>query len=196
MAVLAARAPPRRKGRPPAVHVAAAALLAAAAGLPAGQAGAQGAVEYAVKANYLYKFGPFVGWPPRAFHSPAAPFVVCVVGSDPFGPTLDEAVRGQTVEGRAVRVRRLAAVSADDGCNVAYIGRSQAQSPAEAMRQLRDAPVLTVTDQSAGVDGGIVHFVVREGRVRFTLSLSAARASGLVLSSKLITLAVAVEGGS
>jgi hypothetical protein len=169
--------------------------LAALLLLPAA-AQAQGGVEYAVKANYLYKFGPFVAWPPRAFATPASPFVVCVVGADPFGAALDEAVRGQTVNGRAVRVRRLAAVSAGDGCQVAYIGRSSAQSAGEALRLLQGAPVLTVTDERSGIDGGVVHFVLRDGRVRFTLDLAAARAAGLALSSKLITLAVAVVGGA
>src|SRR3546814_20979696 len=29
------------------------------------------ALEYAVKATYLYKFGPFIGWPATAFESPS-----------------------------------------------------------------------------------------------------------------------------
>lgn len=172
-----------------------AAILAAGLLLSPAPASAQTAVEYAVKANYLYKFGPFVQWPPRAFPSPAAAFDVCVVGADPFGGALDEAVRGQTVNGRPVRIRRMGAISADDGCNVAYIGRSGAQSASEALRTLRGEPVLTVTDERAGVDGGVVHFVVRGGRVRFELDVAAARANGLAISSKLLALAIAVRRG-
>jgi len=52
------------------------------------------AFENAVKASYLYKFAPFVQWPPAALGASAAPFTICVAGSDPFGPALDEAVRG------------------------------------------------------------------------------------------------------
>ncbi len=153
-------------------------------------------LEYAVKANYLYKLGPFVVWPTGAFAGPDAPFNVCVVGSDPFGKALDDAVRGQTVGGHPVAVRRLQQVTKETDCHVLYLGRAGAQRPAEVLRLLRDAPVLTVTDQQQGVEGGIVHFVLQSGRVRFAIDPQAAQASGLVFSSKLLGLAIApVRGG-
>lgn len=191
MALLAAR---RRRPRPRRSRFRLTGSALAAVLLQAPIASAATSLEYAVKANYLYKFGPFVDWPPRAFASPASPFIVCVVGEDPFNGALDEAVRGQTVNSHPVKIRRLQAVSSPDGCNVAYIGRGGAQGPAEALRALRGAPVLTVTDQSTGVDGGVIHFVLKDGRVRFALNMAAARDNGLAISSKLITLAVAVEG--
>jgi hypothetical protein len=165
---------------------------AACAALPPAPSQAQ-SLEAAVKANYLYKFGPFVEWPPRAFASPASPFEVCVLGRDPFGSALDQAVQGQTVEGRAIRVRRLAAVSAANGCQVVYIGASSDQTASEMVRALRGAPVLTVSDKGAASEA-IVQFVVRDGRVRFALNLTAARANGLVISSKLQRLAIAING--
>lgn len=152
-------------------------------------------LEYAVKANYLYKFAPFVEWPPRAFAAAGAPFTVCVFGEDPFGRALDEAVRGQTVAGRPVVVRRLQAAAAAPACNVLYVGRSRTQAPGDVLRITHGAPVLTVTDDRQGVGGGIVHFVLRGGRVRFSLDLAQARSSGLVLSSKLLSLAVPRNGG-
>ena len=43
--------------------------------------------EYDVKAAYLYKFTKFVEWPEAAFASAEAPFVIGVIGRDPFaGP--------------------------------------------------------------------------------------------------------------
>ena len=57
----------------------------------------QGSLERAIKATYLYKFGPFVEWPNGAFSSPVAPLNICIVGNDPFGAILDQAVAGQRV---------------------------------------------------------------------------------------------------
>jgi hypothetical protein len=152
------------------------------------------ALEYAVKANYLYKFGPFVGWPSDAFANAGSPFKVCVLGEDPFGAALDEATRGQTVAGHPVVVRRLQGVSVNPDCHVVYVGRSRAQKPAEVLRMLRDQPVLTVTDEGQGVTGGIIHFVLRDGRVRFEIDTGAAQVSGLALSSKLLGLAAPPRG--
>ena len=163
--------------------------LAMAGALPAGAADSP-SLEYAVKANYLYKFGPFVDWPAEAFAGPAAPFSVCVAGEDPFGAALDEAIKGQTIQGRPVAVRRLTAVVGDNGCQVLYLGRSRTQTTADALRAVRTAPVLTVTDERLGATGGIVHFVLRDGRVRFAINPTAAQLAGLTLSSKLLALSV------
>ena len=169
------------------------ALLAAAASAVRAQGSS---LEYAVKANYLYKFAPFVEWPTQTFDAPNSPFAVCVSGQDPFGDTLDTAVRGQTVGGRPVVVRRLAVVPDRPPCQVLYLGRSRNQSPASILALTRGEPVLTVTDQDQGSSGGIVQFVLRDGRVRFALDVARARAAGMTLSSKLQTLAVSLKGGS
>ncbi|MBV9509392.1 MAG: YfiR family protein [Caulobacteraceae bacterium] len=55
---------------------------------------------------------------------------------------------------------------------------------------LKGAPVLTVTDEDEGIHGGIVHFLIKDGRVRFSIDNAAAQPSGLELSSKLRLLAV------
>lgn len=166
--------------------VAALAMLAAWA-LPIG-AGAQ-SLEWAVKASFLYKFAPFVEWPASAFPAPSSPFNICVFGADPFGDLLDQAARGQTVAGHPVAVRRIESVQGRIDCQIVFVSRSRQPSPAEALRALRGLPILTVTDARQGIDGGIIHFVVRDGRVRFTIDNGLARAGGLVLSSKLLALA-------
>jgi hypothetical protein len=169
--------------------LAAALSLALAGPTPVGAADGP-SLEYAVKANYLYKFGPFVDWPEDTFTGPAAPFNVCIAGEDPFGAALDEAIKGQSVQGRPVAVRRLTTVAGESGCQVLYLGRSKTQTTVEALRVVRAEPVLTVTDERLGGAGGIVHFVLRDGRVGFSLNPAAAQSAGLTLSSKLLALSV------
>jgi len=169
--------------------VAAAVLLA----VPAGGEQAP-SLEWAVKASYLYKFAPFIDWPPAAMPADGSPFRICVVGQDPFGPILDAAVRGQEVEGHPIAVQRMDAIDADsrDGCRIVYAGQPTTQPTAATIQALAGAPVLTVTDQSRGVDGGMIQFVIEHGRVRFVVDERAASASGLQISSKLLALAVRV----
>jgi hypothetical protein len=185
----------------PAGRFGAAAALAVAAflGLFSSTARAQAsgpALEYAVKANYLYKFGPFVSWPDGAFASGASPFNICVLGQDPFGRVLDDAVAGQAVGGHPIAVRRPAAGAyAAAGCHVVYVGRPHGKSVPDVLRTLRSVPVLTVTDQRNGGGSGIIHFVLRDGRVRFALDARAAQANGMTLSSKLQALATPLRAG-
>jgi YfiR/HmsC-like len=151
-----------------------------------------GALEYAVKATYLYKFIPFVEWPSGAFATPSSPVVLCVAFYDPFDGILDRAVAGQRVGERAVVVRRLATVDRGSGCHILYLGGTPAI--AEALETLRGAPVLTVTDSiESPAMKGIINFVTENNRVRFEIDARAAAEDGLSISSKLLSLAVSVR---
>jgi hypothetical protein len=59
--------------------------------------------EYQLKAVFLFNFAQFVEWPASAFPSPETPLVIGVLGEDPFGPYLDETVRGEKVNDRPLR---------------------------------------------------------------------------------------------
>jgi hypothetical protein len=170
-------------------------LLAAA--LAVGTAGVRQAeaqpLETSVKAAFLPKFMPYVSWPPTATPEPGAPYVICVVGRDPFGTLLDDAASGERPSGSPIAVRRLERIDRASGCHVAFIGGSDSQPVDAALATLSATPVLTVTDARLARDRGMVHFDLRGGRVRFHIDDAAARRSGLGLSSKLLSLALSVR---
>ena len=169
-----------------------AALLALALG---SEAGAQNrSLEYPVKATYLYKFAPFVDWPPTAFASPTSPVNLCVAGDDPFGAMLEQAVAGQQISGRPVAVRRLQTVGPRSGCHILYVAGSRGQSAAEALKSVDGTSVLTVTDAARTPNTrGVIHFVVQNDRVRFHIDEQAAARNRLSISSKLLSLALSVR---
>lgn len=147
-------------------------------------------LEYAVKANYLVRFAAFVEWPPRVFSSAQAPVVICVVGRDPFGRTLDTAVRSQTAYGRPLAVRRPAAATELAGCQIVYVGEGGAAAMAAAESQ---PGLLTVTDEASSDERGAIHFVISRERVRFHIDQTAAMRRGLTISSRLLNLALTVR---
>lgn len=177
-----------RGGRPVLLLVAA----ALAAGTGAGAARAQ-PLETAVKAAFLPKFAPYVAWPASATPAPGAPYMLCVVGRDPFGALVDEAVAGERIGPSPIMVRRLDRVDRGAGCHLAFLGGSGSQPVAAALDGLEGAPVLTVTDARIAKRRGMVHFELRGGRVRFHIDDAAAARSGLGLSSKLLALAATVR---
>jgi hypothetical protein len=142
-------------------------------------------LEYAVKAAYLVKFPFYVEWPASAFANPGAPLVLCVIGEDPFGSLLDEAAAGQQVQGRSLVLRRLKTAPRDASCHVAYLGADVRPDV------LRGSGMLVITDARA--EGGMIHFVVKDNRVRFTVDDEAAAQGGLTISSKLLNVALAVK---
>jgi hypothetical protein len=161
--------------------------------LAGGEPACAGSLEYPVKAAFLYKFAPFVEWPPTAWASAASPLSLCVEGDDPFGAMLDRTVQGQHLGRHPIVVRRLERLDADSGCGIAYIGGSHAQSVSDALDAVQGTPVLTVTDEVQGPAHGIIHFVIRGNRVRFIIDDAAAAKNGMTISSKLMRLALSVR---
>lgn len=172
--------------------LAAAVVLAAALSCTAAPAFAE-PTEWDVKAAFLPRFARYVTWPPAATPKGDAPFLLCVIGTDPFGAALDQAVRSQTVDGRRVTVRRLESAAAADGCHIAFVAGNRWQSSRDMLRALADKPVLAVTDSGNGGARGIIHFLIVGGRVRFFIDQSSAQQRGLAISSRLLALAVGVR---
>jgi YfiR/HmsC-like len=143
--------------------------------------------EYQVKAAYLFNFGQFVEWPAQAWSSPAAPFGICVVGSDPFGTMLDDVTRGEALGGRPLQVRRFASASEISGCQILFIGRSESGRIEATLQALQGRSVLTVTDiEGADKYGAMIVLRNDNQHIRMRINLAAARASHLVISSKLL----------
>jgi len=183
----------KRGGRLARILLIAACVLAGPATTTAeAQAGTAGNLEYAVKANYLVRFAAFVDWPDSAFGTAESPLVICVVGHDPFGAGLEQAAAAQTAHGRRLAIRRPNSPAALAGCHIAYVGAGATSAWSD---QLNAQPVvLVVTDQASGPRGGAIQFVLVNNRVRFRIDQGAAARSGLVISSRLLNLAVSVEG--
>jgi hypothetical protein len=148
---------------------------------------AQANLEYAVKATYLFKFIPFVEWPATASATPATPFVICVIGEDPFGPVLAQTVSGQQAHGHPIVIEHAAAYTTGMNCQELFVGRGPTADA--AFRAADSQAVLTVSDNAPGADGAIIHFVVKDGHVRFDIDPAAAQRNGITISSKLLDLA-------
>ena len=149
--------------------------------------------EWDVKAAFLPRFARYVTWPPGSMTNRNAPFVLCVLGTDPFGAAIDQAARSQAIDGRRIVVRRLASAAGADGCHIAFVGGSRATDSSQLLAALGRKPVLTVTDATSAGARGIIHFSVVDGRVRFYIDELSARQRRLAISSRLLALAIRVR---
>lgn len=150
---------------------------------------AEGLSPEEVKVSMLYNFPKFVDWPPHA--SPE--MVLCVLGSDPFGPTLDS-LNGKLLKDKTLSVRRIASVTQNRICHVLFVSASESGNLPSLLKILRDMPVLTVSDtEGAAAQGIMIEIVVVEQRkLGFKINLKAARQSRLEISSQLLKLAQTV----
>lgn len=148
-------------------------------------------LESSVKASYLYKFAPFIEWPSGALPA-RSPFVICVIGNDSFAQVVENAVRGQQVRGAAAVIRRAAAFTPDMACHMLFAG-GLPHVAVPALQAVARQPVLTVADEGLGTEAAMIRFVHQGGKIRFEINAATAAASGIVISSKLLSLAVSVR---
>ncbi|HZZ20232.1 MAG TPA: YfiR family protein, partial [Opitutaceae bacterium] len=72
--------------------------------------------EAELKAVFLFHFTQFVEWPVSVFPSPDAPFVIGILGPDPFNGALDNIVRGEKVGQHPLIVRGVTGFQAERDC--------------------------------------------------------------------------------
>jgi len=146
--------------------------------------------DFQVKAAFIYNFAQFTEWPSEAFDSRTSPLVIGVLGRDPFGEALDETVSKENLKGHPFKVERYSKLEEIKKCHILYIGQSEARNLDRILQAFEKKPVLTVSDiEGSAVRGVIIRFLTERNKIRFRINLEASRASGLVLSSKLLRAA-------
>lgn len=153
--------------------------------------------EYQVKAAYLYNFGRFVEWPAKGQAAKDGPFTICVLGQDPFGPTLNAILADETIAGKKVVTERIPRPEDAVNCQILFISSSEESQLKHILATLDSESVLTVSDlPQFSRRGGMVQFILDGTRVRFEINLAPTEHAGLTLSSELLKLATSVRRSS
>jgi hypothetical protein len=143
--------------------------------------------EYPLKAVFLFNFAQFTDWPTNAFEKPDSPLVIGVLGDDPFGVVLDDAVRGEIVNGRKFVVKRYQRVEDIKTCHILFISESETRRLDKIVSALNGKPVLTVSDiDNAAYRGVCVRFLTENNKIHLRINLDSLKGANLTMSSKLL----------
>jgi hypothetical protein len=165
-----------------------AAVALALAGALAGDSvqARQAPLEYDVKAAFLLNFARYVGWP--AAQRPV-PFQLCVLGQNPFGRRLEEAIAGEAWNGRPMRARDIQDVREARDCHLLYVPAAATDRFIASSAQLARRPVLTVGETREFLQKGMIQLFIDGNKVRFSINQGAADDAQLQISSRLLRLA-------
>jgi hypothetical protein len=83
--------------------------------------------EYQIKAVFLYNFALFVEWPPGAFSDSRTPIVIGILGRDPFGSYLKEAIEAETINDRSLVIARYKTIDEIKQCHILFISESESK---------------------------------------------------------------------
>jgi hypothetical protein len=160
-------------------------------------------VEYKIKAGYLYNFTKFVTWPEINSET----FNLCILGEDPFGELIDP-IEKRTAFGQPIKLFRFDSLDAlkrtnnKPHCHIIFVSSSLGSvrkdiigDGAQVIRDLNKTLTVGESDNFA-MQGGMIGFVNREGRIKLQVNLKKIKQSDLKVSAKLLEVSEIVEGGS
>ena len=158
----------------------------------AGQVQAASDAGSKVKAAIIFKITRFVHWSDTT--SADKVLDLCVLGDKPLYSEL-KTTEGKQSKGYNIKVQEIVSVQrGGSGCELIFIGSNSDLSTRAMTTLLQKNPVLSVSDRSGfAKEGGMIQIKERAGRIRFTINLRTARASGLDISSQLLGLAKVIQ---
>ncbi len=139
-----------------------------------------------VEAAFLRNFARYVTWPSNTFNDDSSPWHVCVLGSDPFGDTLDDAFAGRREQGRPFQVFRLSDLNEARKCQIVYVSYQVSMRRRAVLAELKEQPVLTVSNAPGFLqEGGMIRFEVGK-HVEININLDKVRAASLSMQTKVL----------
>ena len=143
--------------------------------------------EYQVKAAFIFNFTQFVEWPSLKLADDNSPFVIGVLGKDPFGSYLDDIIENEKIMDHPIVVERYTNIEGVKNCQVLFVNMDCSK---QTFEDFHKENILTVGDAyHFAHSGGIVSFFTENGKIRFEINLSEAKAASLNISSKLLRVA-------
>jgi YfiR/HmsC-like len=120
--------------------------------------------------------------------------VICILGPDPFGHAMDDALRGKMIGERGVAIERSKELADARHCQMVFVSSSEKSRVAEILDGLKGTNALVVGEtEGFAAAGGMIQFVLEDNRVRFLINTDATDRAGLKVSSKLLSLARVVH---
>ena len=147
--------------------------------------------EYLMKAGFLERFTRFIEWPVETnIADNTKPFVISVIGENPFDKKLDQFFETTKIKNRKVEIRYISELEEIKDTHVLFITKSKQKQLSEILSLTQDKPVLTVSDTDGfGKKGVRINFYIEQNKIRFEINKEAIQKSGLQISYMLLNIA-------
>jgi hypothetical protein len=156
--------------------------------------------EYMDKARRLLHFSLFLEWPSDAFSRDSSPFLIGILGKDPFGQRLHDAFNNRHINGHPVEVSNLDDPAEGSTFHLIFICRSEQHRLDQVLPRLQNGHTLLVGDVDDCGDfcrlGGMICLFMEKEKVRFHLNTDAIKTAGIKMDSKIMRMAASTDCGS
>lgn len=143
--------------------------------------------EYRLKMNLIKQFMGLTMWQDANKRS-RMPFVIAILGENPFGKDL-MAFEQLQYNGRRVEVQQLVDVGEIVKPDVLIISRADNETKAAALALVKKQSVLTILDEP-NKNEGIINFIRQGNSIVFSINEAAAHEAGIILNPMLLKYAI------
>lgn len=154
--------------------------------------------EYQIKAEFIERFTRFIEWPSSLQRPQSEPFIIGVIGRDPFDGYLDAIARARMIKGRQVKIVHLPSPDEIGSCQLLFVAASERGRIDAILAKARNFPVLTIADSPGSLESGVmINLYTAEHKVRFEINEQEMSKAGFAASAQLLKLArSSAPGGS
>lgn len=147
--------------------------------------------EYAIKAAFLERFTRFIEWPEDSVETDSTkPFVIAVIGNNPFDEALDKVAVIQRIHNRNVEIHYIDDISHESKCHILFICKSEEYRLVEIINHTYKKPILTISETEGFAEEGVlINFYMEENNVKFEINETALHNTGLYISHLLLRTA-------
>lgn len=147
--------------------------------------------EYNIKAVFLERFTRFIDWPENTeINDPDKPFIIGVIGDNPFGSILEEVYANQKIKNKKVEIIYINDINRISGCQMLFISGSKENELNNILSYTRNKPIITVGDTRNFAESGVlINFFLEKNHIRFEINESAVKKTGLIMSYHLLKAA-------
>ncbi|MES0327712.1 MAG: YfiR family protein [Gammaproteobacteria bacterium] len=149
--------------------------------------------EHLLKAAFIYNFAKFTRWPENILKGQDAQLNLCTAGEDRLVGELKR-LAGRIIKEHPVTIVSLKNMPVPKNCHLLYIATSEKRGYKDILKSVRGEPVLTISElPHFSRSGGMIELYREKDQTRFIINLGIAREAELVLSSRLLSLAVVIN---
>lgn len=145
--------------------------------------------DYRIHGMFLANFAKYVVWP-----TTGATFTMAVMGPEDVVASVNNMVKGKTVNSAAINVVKINSVNEiSTNFNMVFLPNMASGKFEEVKAVIGNKPILLVTEKAGlGKAGSMINFVELNGKMRFELNEPALNENNLKVMKNLVVLSIKV----
>lgn len=144
---------------------------------------------YKLHSLFIYNFIKNIQW-----QSVGDKFVIGVYGSDNAMKVLKENLAGKRMGSKDIEIIKVNTPSDADRCQVVYTPKSNKTKILNLIESSNHNGKIFVTEDDLTTNGASISFIIQNSKLRFKINKGNIDASGLKISSSLLSLGIVVNG--